>query len=208
MQVIVTDQALAETLTGSMQQLEGLPIEFHLGEHRTEDFSGVDLVVASPAIPPGNQYLQAATEAGVQITTEIRLFIERCPATILGVTGSKGKSTTATLLGEMLKRRFTTWVGGNIGRPLLNQLHQIDKTHLVVLELSSFMLEYLAPMRWSPHVSVVTMLAGDHLDWHGSIPHTTSQKRTSFDFSGRMILRCSTRKTAPCGHGRKRPPHA
>jgi UDP-N-acetylmuramoylalanine--D-glutamate ligase len=140
--VIVTDRSLPEQLAESVQQLEGLPIDFHLG--------------------------RAARESGVEITTEIRLFIERCPATILGVTGSKGKSTTAALLGDMLKHRFTTWVGGNIGRPLLNELHHIDKTHLVVLELSSFMLEYLGPMRWSPHVSVVTMLASDHLDWHGS----------------------------------------
>jgi UDP-N-acetylmuramoylalanine--D-glutamate ligase len=166
--VTVTDQALAGKLADSIAQLRDLPIEFHLGGHLTEDFTQTDLVVASPAIPPRNQYLAAARDAGVEITTEIRLFIERCPATILGVTGSKGKSTTAALLGEMLKTKFTTWVGGNIGRPLLNELDSIDKTHLVVLELSSFMLEYLAPMRWSPHISVVTMLADDHLDWHGS----------------------------------------
>jgi UDP-N-acetylmuramoylalanine--D-glutamate ligase len=167
-QVTVTDQAPAEKLADSIAQLQRLPIEFHLGGHLREDFTEADLIVASPAIPPHNPFLCAARDAGVEITTEIRLFIERCPATILGVTGSKGKSTTAALLGEMLKTRFTTWVGGNIGRPLLNELDHIDKTHLVVLELSSFMLEYLAPMRWSPHVSIVTMLADDHLDWHGS----------------------------------------
>jgi UDP-N-acetylmuramoylalanine--D-glutamate ligase len=166
--VIVTDQASPERLATSVQQLADLPIKYHLGKHQIDDFTQADLIVASPAIPPGNHYLQAAANVGVPITTEIRLFIERCPATILGVTGSKGKSTTTAFLGEMLKTRFTVWVGGNIGRPLLNELHQIDKTHLVVLELSSFMLEYLAPMRWSPHVSVVTMLANDHLDWHGS----------------------------------------
>lgn len=181
-QVIVTDQAPAEKLASSIDQLAGLPIEFHLGGHQIEDFTGVDLVVASPALSPGNQYLRSAIDAGVPITTEIRLFIERCPATILGITGSKGKSTTTALLGEMLKTRFTTWVGGNIGRPLLNELHQIDKTHLVVLELSSFMLEYLAPMRWSPHVSVVTMLANDHLDWHGSARAYTEAKKNIIRF--------------------------
>lgn len=167
-QVLVTDQAPAEKLADSRRQLDDLPIEWRLGEHRALDFTSADLIVASPAIPPGNDLLRAAVAAGVPITTEIRLFIERCPATILGVTGSKGKSTTAALLGEMLKTRFTVWVGGNIGRPLLNDLQNIDKTHLVLLELSSFMLEYLAPMAWSPHISVVTMLAADHLDWHGS----------------------------------------
>lgn len=167
-QVLVTDQAPPGKLSDSQRQLDDLSVEWRLGEHRVEDFTTADLIVASPAIPPGNDLLRAAVAAGVPITTEIRLFIERCPATILGVTGSKGKSTTAALLGEMLKTRFTVWVGGNIGRSLLNDLPKIDKTHLVVLELSSFMLEYLAPMSWSPHISVVTMLAADHLDWHGS----------------------------------------
>jgi len=180
--VLVTDQALPEKLATSVQQLAGLSIEFRLGKHHIEDFTQADLIVTSPALPPGNPYLKAATDAGVPITTEIRLFIERCPATILGITGSKGKSTTTAFLGEMLKTRFTVWVGGNIGRPLLNELRQIDKTHLVVLELSSFMLEYLAPMRWSPHVSVVTMLATDHLDWHGSAQAYLEAKKNILRF--------------------------
>ena len=166
--VLVTDKAPAEKLADSAKQLEGLPLELRLGEHREEDFASADLIVASPAIAPTNAYLKAARAAGVPITTEIRLFIERCPAAILGVTGTKGKSTTTAMLGEILRRRFTAWVGGNIGHSLLPELHKIDKTHLVVLELSSFMLEPLGAMRWSPHLAVVTMIASDHLDWHGS----------------------------------------
>src|SRR6478609_3783669 len=92
--VLVTDRAPADKLTDSLKQLEGLAIEWRLGEHRVEDFTKTELVVASPAIPPHNEFLRAAREAGVPITTEIRLFVERCPATILGVTGTKGKSTT------------------------------------------------------------------------------------------------------------------
>lgn len=167
-QVLVTDKASAEKLAESAAQLRDLPIELRLGEHREEDFTKTDLILASPAIPPSSPYLQAARDAGVPITTEIRLFIERCPATILGVTGTKGKSTTTAMLGEILRRRFTTWVGGNIGHSLLLDLEKIVKRDLVVLELSSFMLEHLGQMRWSPHVAVVTMIAADHLDWHGS----------------------------------------
>ncbi len=167
--VLVTDQAPPEKLADSVKQLKDLRIEFRLGEHRVEDFTRADLVVASPALPPHNPYLLAARAAGVPVTLEIRLFIERCPATIVGVTGSKGKSTASALLGQMLQTRFHTWVGGNIGRPLLNELEKIDKTHLVVLELSSFMLDRLADMEWSPHVSVITLIAPDHLDWHGSM---------------------------------------
>jgi UDP-N-acetylmuramoylalanine--D-glutamate ligase len=167
--VLVTDRSPSEKLTSSMKELEGLPIEWRLGEHRESDFTLADLIVASPAIPPHNPYLDAARRAGVPITTEIRLFIERCPARrIVGVTGTKGKSTTTTLLGRMLDTKFRTHVGGNIGRPLLLEIDNIDADDVVVLELSSFMLEYLRDARWSPHVAVMTMLARDHVDWHGS----------------------------------------
>ena len=75
--VLVTDRAPAEKLAESVEQLRGLPIEFRLGEHLMEDFSETDLVVASPAVPPHNEFLRAAREAGVPVTTEIRLFVER-----------------------------------------------------------------------------------------------------------------------------------
>jgi UDP-N-acetylmuramoylalanine--D-glutamate ligase len=167
--VLVTDKSPAEKLASSRKELDGLSVEFRLGEHRVDDFTSADLIVASPAIPPHNEYLAAARQAGVPVTTEIRLFIERCPAkTIVGVTGTKGKSTTTSLLGRMLATKYTTHVGGNIGRPLLLEVENIRPDDLVVLELSSFMLEYLRDMQWSPNVAVVTMLGVDHVDWHGS----------------------------------------
>jgi UDP-N-acetylmuramoylalanine--D-glutamate ligase len=166
--VLVTDRDDATKLADSVKQLDGLPIEFRLGEQREVDFAGADLVVASPAIPPSSTHLKAARDAGVPVTTEIRLFVERCPAEIIGVTGTKGKSTTTAMLGKVLESRYKTWVGGNIGKSLLPELSNIGKTDLVVLELSSYMLEHLAAMQWSPHIAVVTMLATDHLEWHGS----------------------------------------
>jgi UDP-N-acetylmuramoylalanine--D-glutamate ligase len=167
--VLVTDKSSADKLATSVKELEGLTnVEYRLGEHRESDFTGADLVVTSPAIPPTNPYLVAARQAGVPITTEIRLFIERCPAPIIGVTGTKGKSTTTALLGKMLATKYTVHVGGNIGRPLILDLPTITQSDRVVLELSSFMLEYLRDLEWSPHVAVVTMLAVDHVDWHGS----------------------------------------
>ena len=166
--VRVTDLSPVEKLADSVKQLHGLPIEFHLGGHRDEDFTSADLVVASPAMPPDNVFLRKATDAAVPVTTEIQLFIERCPAVIMGVTGTKGKSTASALLGLMLQSRFKTWVGGNIGKSLLSDLSQMSHTDMVVLELSSFMLKHLEPMRWSPHVAIVTMLSVDHIQWHGS----------------------------------------
>jgi UDP-N-acetylmuramoylalanine--D-glutamate ligase len=167
--VRVTDRDPAEKLADSVQQLAGLPIEFRLGGHEEKDFTGCDLVVTSPAVPPSSPYLQAARAAGVPITTEIRLFLERCPShCVVGVTGTKGKSTTTALLGLMLQKRRTTWVGGNIGKSLLADLPSITRGDIVLLELSSYMLEYLRPMNWSPHVAVVTLISRDHLEWHGS----------------------------------------
>src|SRR5262249_23048099 len=162
------DQAKPEALTESIAQLDGLPIEYRLGEHLEADFTTADLIVASPAVPPANRFLQLARARNIPITTEIRLFIERCPSRrIIGVTGTKGKSTTTAMLALMPPRRHRTHVGGNIGKSLLSALPEIAPADLVVLELSSFMLEYLAEARWSPHVALVTMIAPDHLDRHG-----------------------------------------
>ena len=86
------------------------------------------------------------------------------------------------MLGAMLKRKFTTWVGGNIGMSLLPELPRIEKKDLVVLELSSFMLHYLREMQWSPHVAVVTMLAADHLEWHGTREEYIADKRAIVEF--------------------------
>ncbi len=181
--VLVTDKDPADSLADSVKQLAGLPIKFRLGEHRHEDFQNTSLIVASPAVPLNNIYLQTARAAGVPITTEIRLFLERCPAKrTLGVTGTKGKSTTTAMLGAMLARKFRTHVGGNIGRSLLDTLPQIAPDDLVILELSSYMLEHLRAMRWSPHVALITMLAQDHLEWHGSVEAYLSAKTVLVEF--------------------------
>ncbi|HLL88038.1 MAG TPA: UDP-N-acetylmuramoyl-L-alanine--D-glutamate ligase, partial [Tepidisphaeraceae bacterium] len=152
-------------------------IQYRLGEHQEADFTAADLVVASPAIPPANPFLAAARRAGVPVTTEIRLFVERCPATIVGVTGTKGKSTTSALLYRMLSTQFRAHVGGNLGGSLLPKLGEISSSDLVVLELSSYMLHYLGEVRWRPHVGVVTIIAQDHLDWHGGAGPYVEAKR-------------------------------
>jgi UDP-N-acetylmuramoylalanine--D-glutamate ligase len=175
--VLVTDKDPAEKLAESVKKLGDLPVEFRLGEHREEDFTAADLVVTSPAVAPTSPYLTAATNAGVPVTTEIRLFVERCPCTILGVTGTKGKSTTSTLLHRMLATRYKTWLGGNLGGSLLSDLPHMQKTDLVVLELSSYMLWWLGGMRWSPHVGLVTLVTSDHLDWHGDVQAYVDAKR-------------------------------
>lgn len=196
--VLVTDHASPEKLADSLEQLRDLPIEYRLGRHLEEDFTRCDLVVTSPAIPPTNPFLQAAKNAGVPITTEIRLFIERCPARIIGVTGTKGKSTTATLLGMMLQTLHKTWVGGNLGGSLLEKLPQMSGGDLVVLELSSFMLEHLRPMQWSPCVAVVTVISQDHIEWHGSLEAYLDAKKNivRFQQAGDAAVLCED--NPPC----------
>lgn len=184
--VLITDQEKEEKLQNSMRLLADLPIEWRLGEHRIEDFTQANLVVASPAIPPSNSFLAAAREAGVPITTEMKLFIERLPRGVktVAVTGTKGKSTTTTLLGMMLKTRYQVHVGGNIGKSLLFDLPKIGPDDLVLLELSSFMLEYLRPLRWSPYVAVYTFISQDHLEWHGGLPGYLSAKGVLVESQG------------------------
>lgn len=166
--VLVTDATPAEKLAESVAQLEGLGIEYRLGEHRTEDFTAAEVVVPSPAVPPTNPYLKAARDAGVPIVTEIELFLERNRAKmVIGVTGTKGKSTTTAMLGRMLETKNRTYVGGNIGRPLIGQVGEIKADDWVLLELSSYMLHYLGLRKFRPNVALVTMVSADHLDWHG-----------------------------------------
>lgn len=180
--VTAVDRQSAEALADSVQQLNGLDMTFHLGREDEADFTQADLIVASPAIAPANPMLVAARAANVPITTEIKLFVERCAAPIAAVTGTKGKSTTTEMLGRMLRARYTTWVGGNIGKSLLADLPKIKPDHIVVLELSSYMLEHLRTLQWSPHVAVITMIAPDHLEWHGSFDEYVRAKRTIVEF--------------------------
>ena len=175
--VLVADQDPPAKLASSLKQLSDLQVALRLGDQQEKDFTEADLIVASPAVPPHNSLLLVAAAAGVPITTEIRLFVERCRAPVFGVTGTKGKSTTSALLGRMLSQRFTVHVGGNIGGSLLQRLPRIDPSHRVVLELSSYMLHHLGAARWSPHVAVVTLIGSDHLEWHGGRERYIDAKR-------------------------------
>ncbi len=169
--VLVTDQADHHRLGYSLQRIADCDVELRLGGHEERDFTDTDLVVVNPAIPEANPYLQAARAAGVPITTEINLFVQRCPALTVGVTGSVGKSTVTAMIGHVLERvapQRRTWVGGNIGRSLLEVLEKIDERDYVVLELSSFQLARTPLVRWSPNVAVITNIAPNHLDWHGT----------------------------------------
>ena len=176
--VTVTDLKSAEELSASLELLGDLPVKFRLGKHYEEDFMNVDLLVVSPAVPDDSRFLQIACENSVRIDSELSIFFRLCPVPIIGITGSNGKSTTTSLLGEMLKEAgIKTWVGGNIGISLLENLEEIKPDDAVVLEISSFQLEYLARIEMSPHISIVTNISPNHLDRHKTMESYIGAKK-------------------------------
>ena len=169
--VTVTDLAGHARLKPSLDALADLDLVYHLNGHVESDFTDTDLVAHSPAVPLTSPCLLAAKRAGVPLTSEMELFLGRCEGRTIGITGTAGKSTTTAMLAAILQRGAPTrvWCGGNIGGSLLSDLPRIGTDHLVVLELSSFQLENLARIRKSPRLAVVTNIAENHLDRHGTL---------------------------------------
>ena len=178
-EVTVTDLRPAEALTGSLRQLADLPIRFVLGEHREADFTAADLVVRNPAVPRESPFLAAARAAGVPVEMEMSLFFRLCPAPIIGITGTKGKTTTAALCAAMLGAwRPETVMAGNMGLSALESLDRIGPATPVVIELSSWQLEGLAEHALSPAIAVVTNLSPDHLNRYASMDDYAEAKRS------------------------------
>jgi UDP-N-acetylmuramoylalanine--D-glutamate ligase len=165
-EVTVTDLKAEEHLAASVAELDDLDLTFRLGEHVLEDFTGADAVCVSPAVKPGNRFVAAARDAGVEIVTAMGLFFELFPGRIIGVTGSNGKSTTTALTYAMLAENPRVHLGGNIGRSLLPQVGEFDEEDVAVLELSSFQLKRLDHVGRSPETAIVTNISPNHLDWH------------------------------------------
>lgn len=207
--VLVTDREPENKLAASVSEIDLPGVSLRLGGHVESDFTDADLVVVNPAVPDTSPFIVAARRAGVPIGTEINLFVERCRGRCIGITGSVGKSTTTAMIGQVLekgtgnakeeteKTRTTevpacalsdapmqprVWVGGNLGKSLLDVLPQIRPQDWVVLELSSFQLERTPLVHWSPHIAVVTNLTPNHLDWHGSVDAYATAKMNILRF--------------------------
>lgn len=161
---------------------------FRLGEHYLDDLN-CDIIFKTPGIRPDIPQLQAAEKAGIIVTSEMEVFFKLCPCKIIAVTGSDGKTTTTTLIYKMLTQEgFTCHLGGNIGKPLLPEIENINPDDYAVLELSSFQ---LMSMRQSPDVAVVTNLAPNHLDIHKSMEEYIDAKKNIFRYqnkSGILVL--------------------
>jgi len=180
--VRVTDMKSPEVLAPSVHALTGLPIEFVLGEHRNEDFLWAEIVIRNPGVPLTSPYLLLAREHGASIEMEIALFFLACPGRIIGITGTRGKTTTASLIYKILQDSGTSTVlGGNVaGVETLSLLPRITPETLVVLELSSWQLEGLASHALSPPVAVMTNVYPDHLNTYESMEDYAEAKANIF----------------------------
>ncbi|CAA9586025.1 MAG: UDP-N-acetylmuramoylalanine--D-glutamate ligase [uncultured Thermomicrobiales bacterium] len=179
--VTVTDGKPAAELAEPLAALADLPIRFALGGHREEDFTpaGADLVVRNPGVPRRAPMLALARRHGVPVEMEMTLFFRACPAPIVGVTGTKGKTTVASLCGELLRAWDPrTVLAGNMGVSALGQLPRIAADTPVVIELSSWQLEGLDEHRLAPHVAVLTNISEDHLDAYDGFADYAATKRT------------------------------
>ncbi len=163
--IAVTDQRDAETLAPAIASLDGLPVRYLLGGHEGVRVTDYDLIVRNPAVPGDAPLLREARAAGIPIEMEMTLFLAACPAPVIGVTGTKGKTTTALWTGHLLRQwKPETVVAGNMGISALDTLPRITPETPVVLELSSFQLEATGERGLSPHIAVITNISTDHLD--------------------------------------------
>ena len=178
--VLVTDLKTNEQLKESLAKLKGLKVEYALGGHRATDFIKADLIIKNPDVPNSSPYLAIARKNNVQVETDISLFFKLSKAFIVGVTGTKGKSTTASLIYHIIKPKYKrTFLAGNIGISPLELLPKIKKGDKIILELSSFELENLEQ---SPNIAVITNILPDHLNRYATMAEYIGAKKTIFKY--------------------------
>lgn len=183
----VTDLKSEKQLAASLKDLRGLPgITWVLGQHRQEDFTSTQMVLRNPAMPANSPYLEAARRANVPIEMDSSLFLKFSPTkNIVGITGSKGKSTTANAIAQLLSLRYAkVALIGTEGTAPLPELSKLNHEDMVVFELSSWRLEALAEHELSPCIAVVTSLYEDHLNTYESFEHYMEAKKAIVSFQG------------------------
>ena len=184
-QVTGCDKTPREKLDPEVLELENMGCRLSLGEGYLEGLEA-DVVFRTPGMHPGNPAIVKLRQQGAEITSEMEVFFEVAPCHLIAVTGSDGKTTTTTLISEMLKEAGkTVWLGGNIGTPLLPLCRQMKAEDYAVVELSSFQ---LMDMKCSPQRAVVTNLAPNHLDVHKDMEEYVDAKKNIFRFQGKDDL--------------------
>jgi UDP-N-acetylmuramoylalanine--D-glutamate ligase len=181
--VSITDLKTEQQLSESIVKLKGLKIKYTLGRHEEADFLKQDFIVKNPDVPDSSPYLEFARKNNILIETDISLFFKLSKAFIIGITGTKGKSTTASLIFYLLKSKYKKiFLAGNIGVSPLEILSKLKKESVVILELSSFELEDL---KQSPNIAVVTNILADHLNRYGSMADYVEAKKVIFKYQNK-----------------------
>ena len=180
-QVVVVDRKPASELAAALA-LMPRGVDVHAGGYDASVLDGVDIVYASPGVPWDSEFLNTARARGIRVSSEIELFLELCRGTVVGITGTNGKTTTTALTGAVLSAgKRPVIVGGNIGDTVLDRVEEITPKHWVVLELSSFQLESVEKPRL--HVGVILNITPDHLDRHGTLDRYVDMKAKAVEFA-------------------------
>ena len=174
------DKSEEKDLKDQLKALDGLKINYSLGKSYLSNLKGFDVIFKTPKVRYDIPELVAEESRGAEVTSEMEVFCNLCPARIFAVTGSDGKTTTTSLINEMLKGQgFKCWLGGNIGTPLLDKLDEIDENDMVVLELSSFQLH---TMKCRLNTAIITNMSPNHLDVHESMNEYIDAKKNIFRY--------------------------
>ncbi len=185
--VTIRDKAEFSSLSKEAEDFKSKGATFICGENYLENIND-EIIFKSPGIHPNIPELCAARKRGSVVTSEMEIFFKVCPAKTIGITGSDGKTTTTTIIYELLKAAgYTCFVGGNIGTPLLDKVPQMTENDFCVLELSSFQ---LMTMTDSPDIAVITNIAPNHLDVHKSMQEYTEAKINllKYNKAARIVL--------------------
>ena len=179
--VTVFDNRIIEDIPkDTMKKITDYAMEFSLGPNNLSKLEGFDIIFRSPSCLPTVPELQKEVERGAILTSEIEMLMKLCPGKVIGVTGSDGKTTTTTLIYEILKANgYNCYLGGNIGTPLFTKLSEMTPDDIIVLELSSFQ---LMGMEISPSISVITNISPNHLNVHSSYEEYIDAKKNIFKY--------------------------
>ena len=197
--VTACDRRSAEDLGENYTELEKLGVKFNLGDGYLNNLSG-DMIFKTPGMRYDVPELLKAKENGSIVTSEMEVFFEVCPSHIIAVTGSDGKTTTTTLIHKMMTDAgYKTWLGGNIGNPLLTDTEEMKENDWVILELSSFQLH---TMRKSPEIAVITNISPNHLDMHKDYKEYIDAKKNIMLYQNEgdtLIVNADNQVTADIG---------
>lgn len=193
--VLVTDIKSEEELKNSVAKLKGFKnISYRLGEHLEKDFIDSDFIIRNPDIKDDNKFLQIVKKVGVRIENDVGIFFENSPAYIIGITGTKGKSTTTALIHGLVKyevaqsknaffKNFNkVFLGGNIRKSVFNCLEEADKKSIVVFELSSAQLHHASYAKRSPDIAVITNIYPEHISFHFTLENYVDAKKNIYRF--------------------------